>query len=421
MPRSPAPRDAPVGRGAGTRARTTTRTRASRRCSSTSRRSAASTSPATSAPAWRAGCSAAWTTVGMRRATTSTSTTCSCTPTSSPSCSTRSSSTSRASSGTRRPGTLPRRTSCCLRSSDVARAQPIRVWSAGCASGEEAYSIAMLLAEALGVEEFRDRVKIYATDVDEEALAHARHATYSAQGAGVRARGAAREVLRAERQRVRVPQGAAPVRDLRSQRPDPGRPDLARRPAAVPQHADVLQRRGPVPDPQPAPLRAAARRHPVPGQGRDAAQPHFVLPAGRAQAAVLREGRHRWSRPASGRQPERDPTADHEARRGPAPAGRADVVGRRAARPGRRAPAGAVQPPGHEPLRPHPPRHRSADPGPGGLLPAPRAAGLHRGGDPRSPAGVGPGRRARPRRRRTPGARHPVRAALRRDRRTPSA
>jgi two-component system CheB/CheR fusion protein len=56
--------------------------------------------------------------------------------------------------------------------------QPLRAWSAGCASGEEAYTLAMVFAEALGVEEFRDRVKIYATDVDEEALSHARHATY---------------------------------------------------------------------------------------------------------------------------------------------------------------------------------------------------------------------------------------------------
>ena len=50
------------------------------------------------------------------------------------------------------------------------RATPVRVWSAGCASGQEAYTIAMLLAEAMGWEAFRERVKIYATDVDEEAL-----------------------------------------------------------------------------------------------------------------------------------------------------------------------------------------------------------------------------------------------------------
>ena len=57
--------------------------------------------------------------------------------------------------------------------------EPIRIWSAGCASGEEAYSIAMLLADNLGIESFRDRVKIYATDVDDEALNQARQAVYS--------------------------------------------------------------------------------------------------------------------------------------------------------------------------------------------------------------------------------------------------
>ena len=56
--------------------------------------------------------------------------------------------------------------------------EPIRVWSAGCASGEEPYSVAMLLAEAMGEEDFRKRVKIYATDVDEDALAQARLAVY---------------------------------------------------------------------------------------------------------------------------------------------------------------------------------------------------------------------------------------------------
>jgi two-component system CheB/CheR fusion protein len=58
---------------------------------------------------------------------------------------------------------------------------PIRAWSAGCASGEEPYTIAMLLAEALGEEAFRERVKIYATDVDDEALAEAREASYTRQ------------------------------------------------------------------------------------------------------------------------------------------------------------------------------------------------------------------------------------------------
>ncbi len=64
----------------------------------------------------------------------------------------------------------------------VARAAaPIRVWSAGCSTGEEAYSVAMLLHQALGPDDFRQRVKIYATDVDEDALTKARAATYHAR------------------------------------------------------------------------------------------------------------------------------------------------------------------------------------------------------------------------------------------------
>lgn len=58
---------------------------------------------------------------------------------------------------------------------------PIRVWSAGCASGQEPYTLAMILADALGPEEFRQRVKIYATDVDEDALSEARMASYDAK------------------------------------------------------------------------------------------------------------------------------------------------------------------------------------------------------------------------------------------------
>jgi two-component system CheB/CheR fusion protein len=58
---------------------------------------------------------------------------------------------------------------------------PIRIWSAGCASGEEPYSLAVAMAEAIGPDQFRERVKIYATDVDEDALNHARQGTYAAR------------------------------------------------------------------------------------------------------------------------------------------------------------------------------------------------------------------------------------------------
>ena len=59
--------------------------------------------------------------------------------------------------------------------------QEIRVWSAGCSSGEEAYSLAIVFAEALGIAECAKRVKIYGTDVDDEALRDARTGLYSAR------------------------------------------------------------------------------------------------------------------------------------------------------------------------------------------------------------------------------------------------
>jgi two-component system, chemotaxis family, CheB/CheR fusion protein len=70
---------------------------------------------------------------------------------------------------------------------------PIRIWSAGCASGEEPYSLAILLAEALGVDRFKEQVKIYATDIDNDALMQGRHASYTdRQVAGVPADALAR-------------------------------------------------------------------------------------------------------------------------------------------------------------------------------------------------------------------------------------
>jgi two-component system, chemotaxis family, CheB/CheR fusion protein len=54
----------------------------------------------------------------------------------------------------------------------------LRIWSARCASGEEAYSLAILVAEALGDELERFNVQIFATDLDEEAVAFARRGIY---------------------------------------------------------------------------------------------------------------------------------------------------------------------------------------------------------------------------------------------------
>jgi two-component system CheB/CheR fusion protein len=64
---------------------------------------------------------------------------------------------------------------------DTAEAGAIRIWCAGCATGEETYTLAIVLAEALGERAFMDRVKIYATDADDDALVQARAALYSAK------------------------------------------------------------------------------------------------------------------------------------------------------------------------------------------------------------------------------------------------
>ncbi|MBV6623178.1 MAG: protein-glutamate O-methyltransferase CheR [Rivularia sp. (in: Bacteria)] len=57
----------------------------------------------------------------------------------------------------------------------------IRVWSAGCSSGQEVYTLVMLLVEALGIEQYLQRVQVFATDIDKDALKQSRQASYSQQ------------------------------------------------------------------------------------------------------------------------------------------------------------------------------------------------------------------------------------------------
>jgi two-component system CheB/CheR fusion protein len=56
----------------------------------------------------------------------------------------------------------------------------LAVWSVGCATGEEPYSVAMLVTELLGSDLRQWNVLIHATDVDADALAQARRGTYKA-------------------------------------------------------------------------------------------------------------------------------------------------------------------------------------------------------------------------------------------------
>lgn len=64
----------------------------------------------------------------------------------------------------------------CPRTSGRSR---VRVWDAGCATGQEPYTLSMLLAEKMGNFAFRN-LKIYATDYDAPLLKTVREAVYPA-------------------------------------------------------------------------------------------------------------------------------------------------------------------------------------------------------------------------------------------------
>jgi two-component system, chemotaxis family, CheB/CheR fusion protein len=60
------------------------------------------------------------------------------------------------------------------------REDGIRAWSIGCATGEEAYSLAILLFERAANLDFRPHIQVFASDLDESSIAHAREGLYPA-------------------------------------------------------------------------------------------------------------------------------------------------------------------------------------------------------------------------------------------------
>jgi len=64
--------------------------------------------------------------------------------------------------------------------SDKSAGAPIRVWVAGCSTGEEAYSIAMLLQEQMDRLKKNYVLQVFATDIDSRAIATARSGIYPA-------------------------------------------------------------------------------------------------------------------------------------------------------------------------------------------------------------------------------------------------
>lgn len=58
--------------------------------------------------------------------------------------------------------------------------RPIRIWAPGCSTGEEAYSIGMLMLDEIAKARRSIKLQIFATDVDAEAVAFAREGLYPA-------------------------------------------------------------------------------------------------------------------------------------------------------------------------------------------------------------------------------------------------
>jgi len=56
--------------------------------------------------------------------------------------------------------------------------EPIRIWIAGCSTGEEAYSMAICLHEHFGADTVGRKIQIFATDISEPAIAKARSGIY---------------------------------------------------------------------------------------------------------------------------------------------------------------------------------------------------------------------------------------------------
>src|SRR5271169_3936545 len=56
--------------------------------------------------------------------------------------------------------------------------QPLRIWVAGCSTGEETYSLAMLFLEEIAAAKRNVRLQVFASDVDEDAVALAREGRY---------------------------------------------------------------------------------------------------------------------------------------------------------------------------------------------------------------------------------------------------
>jgi two-component system CheB/CheR fusion protein len=118
----------------------------------------------------------------------------------------------------------------------------IRIWVPGCATGEEAYSIAILLLEEAGRHETRCEIQVFASDLDESALMVARRPVPGRDRSRYD-RGSAAQVFHSRRRSLAGHARTARHRPVRQTQSSQGSAVLARRSHLMPKRADLSRPR----------------------------------------------------------------------------------------------------------------------------------------------------------------------------------
>ena len=111
----------------------------------------------------------------------------------------------------------------------------------GCSSGEEAYSLAMLLAEALGPEPFANGSRFTRPTWTRRHSARAAPPSYADKAVDAIPKALLNKYFERVGRALGFPSGFPAGGDLRPPRPDPGSADFPPDAAGLPEHADVLQ------------------------------------------------------------------------------------------------------------------------------------------------------------------------------------
>ncbi len=198
---------------------------------------------------------------------------------------------------------------------------PVRVWVPACATGEEAYSLGMVLLEHPRVTDFDLRVQVFGTDIDRRALDLARVGHYGATIEQAVPTARLRRFFTRTEGGYQVRQAAARARALRPAQPRERPAVLPHGPGELPQPAHLHDAGAAAAGAAQLPLRARPRPLSLPRQVRD----------GRLAGAALRAGfAARSHLPPHRRSPAGAGTALGRPRR-------AGAAVRRARRPGRGA------------------------------------------------------------------------------------